>query len=135
MIKKINIEYVNMPSLVKKVSLSIVLLSSLCFSYANAAEISGNSVVVQSCIDNQNFDEQGLIHCYQQAEATAKDQVYNLSGQGEHYKNAIDTKCQKLQVQLNADKITIQSEKAAMIAVCYANGWSRARDEVLNEKY
>ncbi|KJG02228.1 hypothetical protein [Photobacterium angustum] len=124
-----------MSSLIKKVSLSVALLSSLCFSYANAAEISGNSIVVKSCIDNQNFDEQGLIHCYQQAEATAKDQVYNLSGQGEHYKNAIDTQCQKLQVKLNADASMIKSVKEAQIAVCYANGWSRARDEVLNEKY
>ncbi|MCG3865615.1 MULTISPECIES: hypothetical protein [unclassified Photobacterium] len=124
-----------MSSLIKNVSLSAVLLSSLCFSYANATELSGNSIVVQSCIDNQNFDEQGLIHCYQQAAATAKDQVYNLSGQGEHYKNAIDTRCQKLQTKLNADTTVIKSEKEAQIAVCYANGWSSARDEVLNEKY
>lgn len=116
-------------------SLSVALLSSLCFSYADAGEITGNSIVVQSCIDNQNFDEQGLIHCYQQAEAAAKDQVYNLSGQGEYYKNAIDTQCQKLQVKLNADTTMIKSEKEAKIAFCIANGWSRARVEVLNEKY
>lgn len=128
-------EFVNMSSLVKNVSLSIALLSSLCFSYANAAEISGNSIVVQSCIDNQNFDEQGLIHCYQQAEATAKDQVYNLSSQGEHYKSAIDSQCQKLQVKLNTDTTMIKSDKEAKIAACYANGWSRARDTALNEKY
>ncbi|PSV21354.1 hypothetical protein C0W44_09135 [Photobacterium leiognathi subsp. mandapamensis] len=124
-----------MSNFLKNVSLATAFIVPLFFSYANAAEPAGNSIVVQSCVENQNFDEQGLIHCYQQAEATAKDQVYNLSGQGDHYKTSIDQRCQQLESQLKLNTTLIKSEKAAKVAACYANGWANARDEVLNEKY
>lgn len=124
-----------MSNFLKNASLATAFIVPLFFSYANAAEPAGNSIVVQSCIENQNFDEQGLIHCYQQAEATAKDQVYNLSSQGDHYKTSIDQRCQQLESQLKSNITLIKSEKAAKVAACYANGWANARDEVLNEKY
>lgn len=124
-----------MSNFLKNASLATAFIVPLFFSYANAAEPAGNSIVVQSCVENQNFDEQGLIHCYQQAEATAKDQVYNLSGQGDHYKTSIDQRCQQLESQLKSNTTLIKSEKAAKVAACYANGWANARDEVLNEKY
>ncbi|KPA51286.1 hypothetical protein VT25_14170 [Photobacterium leiognathi subsp. mandapamensis] len=124
-----------MSNFLKNASLATAFIVPLFFSYASAAEPAGNSIVVQSCVENQNFDEQGLIHCYQQADATAKDQVYNLSGQGDHYKTSIDQRCQQLESQLKSNTTLIKSEKAAKVAACYANGWANARDEVLNEKY
>ncbi|WP_305462838.1 hypothetical protein [Photobacterium leiognathi] len=124
-----------MSKLLTNITLATAFLVPVFFSYANAAEPAGNSIVVQSCVENQNLDEQGLIHCYQQAEMTAKDQVFNLSGQGEHYKTSINKRCQQLEMQLKSNTTLIKSEKAAKIAACYANGWANARDEVLNEKY
>ena len=113
----------------KQTLLVTITVSALFSTAANAT----NSIVVQSCVTNQNFDEQGLIHCLQQATINAKDQVYNLTNQGASYNKKINNKCNNQKVDIN--KGVIASSDKAKLATCYANAWSAARDNLLNEKY
>ena len=113
----------------KKTLLVTITVSALFSTAANAT----NSIVVQSCVSNQNYDEQGLIHCLQQVTKTAKDQVYNLTNQGDVYSKTINAQCNDKKEAI--EKGTILSSDNAKLAMCYANAWSAARDSLLGEKY
>ncbi|OBU17210.1 hypothetical protein AYY19_11105 [Photobacterium aquimaris] len=118
-----------MSSLFKKTLLVTVTLGALLSTTANAA----NSIVVQSCVTNPNYDEQGLINCLQQATKNAKDQVYNLTDQGKVYNTKINAQCNDQKNTI--DQGPIKSADKAKLALCYANAWSAARDDLLGEKY
>ncbi|PSU72700.1 hypothetical protein C9J22_01745 [Photobacterium phosphoreum] len=118
-----------MSPFLKNTLLATVTLGALFSATANAT----NSIVVQSCVTNQNYDEQGLIHCLQQVTKTAKDQVYNLTNQGDIYNKTINTQCNNKKEAI--EKGTILSSDNAKLAMCYANAWSAARDSLLGEKY
>ena len=118
-----------MSSLFKKTLLITVTLSALLSTTANAT----NSIAVQSCVTNPNYDEQGLINCLQQATKNAKDQVYNLTEQGKVYNTKINTQCNNQKNTIAQGPI--KSADKAKLALCYANAWSAARDNVLGEKY
>ncbi len=113
----------------KKTLLVTITVSALFSTAANAT----NSIVVQSCVSNQNYDEQGLIHCLQQVTNNAKDQVYNISNQGDVYNKKINNQCNGKKTVI--DKGAIISSNNAKLAMCYANAWSAARDSLLGEKY
>ncbi|OBU14156.1 hypothetical protein [Photobacterium aquimaris] len=118
-----------MSSLFTKALLITVTLSALFSTAANAT----NSIVVQSCVTNPNFDEQGLIDCLQQAKKNAKDQVYNLTDQGNVYNTKINTQCNDQKNTI--DQGPIKRADKAKLAICYANAWSAARDKLLGENY
>ncbi|PQJ86564.1 hypothetical protein [Photobacterium phosphoreum] len=118
-----------MSPFLKNTLLATVTLGTLFSVTANAT----NSIVVQSCVTNQNYDEQGLIHCLQQVTKTAKDQVYNLTNQGDVYSKTINAQCYDKKEAI--EKGTILSSDNAKLAMCYANAWSAARDSLLGEKY
>ncbi|MEC6796155.1 hypothetical protein VXS03_03725 [Photobacterium sp. S4TG1] len=114
---------------IKKTILVTLTIGTLFSAAANAA----NSIVVQSCVSNQNYDEQGLILCLQQATKSAKDQVYNFTNQGNKYSKKIDRHCASQKNTI--DKGVVVSSDQAKLAMCYANAWSAARDSLLGEKY
>ncbi|PSU26868.1 hypothetical protein CTM97_20230 [Photobacterium phosphoreum] len=118
-----------MSPFLKNALLATVTLGTLFSVTANAT----NSIVVQSCVTNQNYDEQGLIHCLQQVTKTAKDQVYNLTNQGDVYSKTINAQCNDKKEVIK--KGIILSSDNAKLAMCYANAWSAARDSLLGEKY
>ncbi|KAE8177505.1 hypothetical protein [Photobacterium carnosum] len=118
-----------MRSFLKNTILVALTVGALFSTTANAS----NSIVVQSCASNQNYDEQGLIHCLQQATKNAKDQVYNLTNQGDIYNRKINKQCNSEKKAIN--KGIIISSDHAKLARCYANAWSTARDTLLGEKY
>ncbi|WP_279143795.1 hypothetical protein [Photobacterium phosphoreum] len=118
-----------MSPFLKNTLLATVTLGTLFSVTANAT----NSIVVQSCVTNQNYDEQGLIHCLQQVTKTAKDQVYNLTNQDDVYSKTINAQCNDKKEAI--EKGTILSSDNAKLAMCYANAWSAARDSLLGEKY
>ncbi|SKC30686.1 hypothetical protein CZ809_00162 [Photobacterium piscicola] len=113
----------------KKTILVTLTVGALFSAAANAT----NSIVVQSCVSNQNYDEQGLILCLQQATKSAKNQVYNFTNQGDKYSKQIDNQCSSQKATI--DKGPIISSDKATLAMCYANAWSAARDSLLGEKY
>ncbi|PSU20689.1 hypothetical protein C0W96_20885 [Photobacterium kishitanii] len=113
----------------KKTLLVTVSIGALFSTAANAT----NSTVAQSCITNQNYNEQGLINCLQQAAKNAKEQVYNLTDQGDIYDKTINTQCNNKKAAF--DKGPVISSDNEKLALCYANAWSAARDSLLGEKY
>ncbi len=117
-----------MHSFMKKTILVTLTIGALFSTAANAT----NSIVVQSCVTNQNYDEQGLIDCLQQATKNAKEQVYNFTNQGAIYDKKINEHCNSEKTAI--DKGVIVSSDHAKLAMCYANAWSTARDTLLGEK-
>ena len=118
-----------MHSFMKKTILVTLTIGALFSAAANATD----SIVVQSCVSNQNYDEQGLILCLQQTTKNAKDQVYNFTNQGDKYSKQIDNQCSSQKAAI--DKGAVASSDKAKLAMCYANAWSAARDSLLGEKY
>ena len=114
---------------IKKTIIVTLTVGTLFSTAANATD----SIVVQSCVNNQNYDEQGLIDCIQQATKNAKEQVYNFTNQGEIYNKKITNQCHNQKAAI--DKGPIISSDNAKLAQCYANAWSAARDTLLGEKY
>lgn len=112
----------------KKTLFVVAMVASSFSVVANASDV----ISVQSCVSNQNLDEQGLSQCLDQVINTAKAQVYSLTTQGDDYQHHIDTQCHK--EKLAVDNGAVKSLDRAQVAMCYANAWSTARDTLLNEK-